>query len=184
MLKLHENGRNYAAFIAVCIYRLVMMSIDLSKKFTLHMQKVTGSVDVIVTQLLCYHMPLLYCMQPFNLYCVTAMFSGHKLHVRVSTVFKPKLNDCIRNKTAVCNPGENSVRDKIQPEKNVFCHKKIFVRRKICLGFCLELTVTKVSCLRQVNAHHHKAVYRNYLSITKDKLLNDTFWDLGVLLSA
>ena len=52
--------------IPVSIYRLVMMSIDLSKKFTPHMQMVTGSVDVIVTQLLRYHMPLLYCMQPFN----------------------------------------------------------------------------------------------------------------------
>ena len=28
---------------------------------------VTGSADVIVTQLLCYHMPLLYYMQSFNL---------------------------------------------------------------------------------------------------------------------
>ena len=53
--------------IAVCIYRLVMMSIDLSKTFTLHVQMVTGSTDVIVTQLLRYHMPLLYCMQPFNI---------------------------------------------------------------------------------------------------------------------
>ena len=50
--------------VAVCIYRLVMMRIDLSKKFTLHVQMVTGSTDVIVTQLLCYHMRLLYCMQP------------------------------------------------------------------------------------------------------------------------
>ena len=37
-------------FIAVCMYRLAMMSIDLSKKFTPHAQMVTGSVDVIVTQ--------------------------------------------------------------------------------------------------------------------------------------
>ena len=59
--------KNYCVrLIAVCIYRLVMMSIDLSKKFTPHMQTVTGSTDVIVTQLLRYHMPLLYCMQPFN----------------------------------------------------------------------------------------------------------------------
>ena len=53
--------------IAVCIYRSVMMSIDLSKTFTPHMQMVTGSVDLIVTQLLRYHMLLLYCKQPFNL---------------------------------------------------------------------------------------------------------------------
>ena len=46
--------------IAACIYRLVMVSIDLSKKFTPHVQTVTGSVDAIVTQLLHYHMPLLY----------------------------------------------------------------------------------------------------------------------------
>ena len=55
--------------VTVTIYRLVMISIHLSKKFTLHMQMVTGSTDVIVTQLLCYLMPLLYCMQPFNLPC-------------------------------------------------------------------------------------------------------------------
>ena len=42
------------------------MSIHLSKKFTLHMQTVTGSMDIVVTQLLRYHMSLLYCMQPFN----------------------------------------------------------------------------------------------------------------------
>ena len=42
------------------------MSINLSKKFTPHVHVVTGSVDVIVTQLLRYHMLLLYCMQPFN----------------------------------------------------------------------------------------------------------------------
>ena len=36
------------------------------KKFNPHVQTVTGSGDVIVTQLLRYHMPLLYCMQPFN----------------------------------------------------------------------------------------------------------------------
>ena len=53
-------------FIAVCIYCFVMMSIDLSKKFTSHVQMVTGSADVTVTQLLRYHMLLLYCMQPFN----------------------------------------------------------------------------------------------------------------------
>ena len=53
--------------IAVCIYHLVIMSIDLSKKFTSHVQTVTGSMDVIVTQLLRYHMLLLYCMQPSNL---------------------------------------------------------------------------------------------------------------------
>ena len=41
------------------------MSIDLSKKFTSHVQTVTWSVDVIVTQLLRYHMPLLYAT--FNL---------------------------------------------------------------------------------------------------------------------
>ena len=43
-----------------------MISIDLFKKFDPHVQMVTGSADVIVTQLLRYHMPLLYCMQPFN----------------------------------------------------------------------------------------------------------------------
>ena len=41
------------------------MSINLSKKFTPYVQTVTGSADVTVTQLLRYHMPLLYCMQPF-----------------------------------------------------------------------------------------------------------------------
>ena len=48
------------------IYRLVMMSIDLSKKFTSHVQMVIGSADVIVPHLLRYHMLLLYCTQPFN----------------------------------------------------------------------------------------------------------------------
>ena len=62
------NSLNAKCVIVVCIYRLVMMSIDLSKKFTPHVQTVTGSVDVIVTKLLHYHMPLLYCMQPFNMY--------------------------------------------------------------------------------------------------------------------
>ena len=46
--------------IAVCIYRLVMMSIDLSKTFASHVQTITGSADVIVPQLLRYHMSLLY----------------------------------------------------------------------------------------------------------------------------
>ena len=52
--------------IAVCLYRLVMMSINLSKKFTLHLQMVTVSAGIIVTQLLHNHMPMLYCMQPLN----------------------------------------------------------------------------------------------------------------------
>ena len=56
-----------SSMIAVCTYRLVMMSIDLSKKFTLHLQTVTGEADLKVTQLLRCHMPLLYCMQLFNL---------------------------------------------------------------------------------------------------------------------
>ena len=43
-----------------CIYCLVMISINLSKKLTPHVQSVTGSADVIVTQLLHYHMLLLY----------------------------------------------------------------------------------------------------------------------------
>ena len=60
-LRSPDTFRTYPYFItAVCIYRLVMMNINLSKKFTPHMQMVTGSVDVTVTQLLCYHMPLLY----------------------------------------------------------------------------------------------------------------------------
>ena len=43
--------------IAVCIYRLVMISIKWSETA----QKNTlASADVIVTQLLCYYMPLLY----------------------------------------------------------------------------------------------------------------------------
>ena len=37
-----------------------MISIDLSRKFTQYVQTVTGSADVIVTQLLRYHMPLVY----------------------------------------------------------------------------------------------------------------------------
>ena len=48
------------------MYIPVMMSSDLSKKFNPHVQTVTRSADFIVTQLLHYHMLLLYCMQPFN----------------------------------------------------------------------------------------------------------------------
>ena len=73
-----------SVFVAVFIYRLVMISIDLSKKFTSHVQMVTGSVDLIVTQLLCYHMPLLYCMQPFN----SQMY-------RVTYEIEPNSNECM-----------------------------------------------------------------------------------------
>ena len=44
-------------FIAVCTYRLVMISI---KWFETAQKNALASTDVIVTQLLCYHMPLLY----------------------------------------------------------------------------------------------------------------------------
>ena len=46
------NTDDTACKIAVSIHRLVIMSIDLSKKFTPHVQMVTGSADVIVTH--CY----------------------------------------------------------------------------------------------------------------------------------
>ena len=62
------------------------------------------------------------------------------------------------------------IRDKIQPEKKssptqnsiqnknsrkiFFCQKK-FLLEKNCLKFWLELTVTKESCLGQVNAYPH-----------------------------
>ena len=54
-----------------------------------HMQMVTGSTDVIVTQLLHYHMPLLYCMQPFN--CLTCLrhtiYSVSDLDVRLLSIY-------------------------------------------------------------------------------------------------
>ena len=57
-----------------------------------------------------------------------------------------ELNDCIRNTTAVCNPIQNSVRDKIQsetkfsPRQNprIFFYWKIILSEKN-LGFCLGL---------------------------------------------
>ena len=49
--------------VAVCVYRLVMTSIKWSETAQ---KNALASADVIVTQLLRYHMPLLYCMQPFN----------------------------------------------------------------------------------------------------------------------
>ena len=67
-------------FIAVCTYRLVMMSINLSKKFTLHVQTVTGSADVIVTQLLCYHMLLLYFMQPLIYFEIMKINRLHEIY--------------------------------------------------------------------------------------------------------
>ena len=49
------------------------------------------------------------------------------------------------------------IRDKIQSkkksEKKIFCQKKNYLRR--CLGF----SVHKVSCLGQIDAYHHYAVY-------------------------
>ena len=79
-----------------------------------------------------------------------------------------KLNDCIRNATAVCNSRQNSVQDKIQSEKKNFVRKKIVGKKfllekiilseKVCLRFCLGLTVVKVSCLGQIDAYHHKEV--------------------------
>ena len=57
----HTN-LNIFFYCGMCLYRLVMMSIDLSKKLTPHVQMVTGSVDIKVAQLLHYHMLLLYCM--------------------------------------------------------------------------------------------------------------------------
>ena len=59
------------------------------------------------------------------------------------------------------------IRDKIQSktkfrlrknQRKIFLSEIIFVQRKLsgknCLGFCLRLTVTKVSCLGQINAFH------------------------------
>ena len=52
------------------------------------------------------------------------------------------------------------IRDKIQSEKKNFfrkkdfCWKKNFVRKN-CLGFCLGLSVLKVSCVGQIYAYHH-----------------------------
>ena len=44
-------------FVEVCFYRSVMISIKLSETAQ---KNALASADVIVTQLLCYHMPLLY----------------------------------------------------------------------------------------------------------------------------
>ena len=63
-----------------------------------------------------------------------------------------KLNDCIRNTTVVCNPRQNSVRDKIR-EKNFFVRKRFLteknsvkkkiVRKKIVLDIVLDFQCTK-----------------------------------------
>ena len=89
-----------------------------------------------------------------------------------------KLNDCLRNTTAVCNPRQNSVRGKVQSEtkyslrhnsvqekivrKKNLSEKKI-VSKKNCLRHCLQFPVRKVSCLEQIDAYHHEAenTYRN-----------------------
>ena len=57
-----------------------------------------------------------------------------------------KLNDCIRNTTVVCNPRQNSVRDKIREkkflsEKNSV--KKKIVRKKIVSDIVLDFQCTK-----------------------------------------
>ena len=76
------------------------------------------------------------------------------------------LNDCIRNTTAVCtprqSPRQNSGRDKFSLRKN---WRKYFLLEKI---ICLGLTVTKVSCLGEINVYHDYAIctYRNKFPIS------------------
>ena len=75
---------------------------------------------------------------------------------RVSKISKlefPKTSvDCRRNAAAVCNLRQNSIRDKFQSETIFFfVRKKNFVRKKICLEFCLALnfvsdTVSDFQC--------------------------------------
>ena len=57
------------------------------------------------------------------------------------------LNDCIRNTTAVCNPRQNSVRDKIQSlkksEKNTFLSEKKTVQKEIVSDVVLDFQCAK-----------------------------------------
>ena len=57
-------------FIVVCIYHLVMISIKWSETAQ---KNALASMDVIVTQLLCYHIPLLYFICNHLIYNVLAM---------------------------------------------------------------------------------------------------------------
>ena len=75
-----------------------------------------------------------------------------------------KLDDCIRNTTAECNPRQNSVRDKKFSPRQVHSQTKFkikilsegkIVRKKFCLGRCLGFPVRKVSCFGQIDAYHH-----------------------------
>ena len=64
--------------VVVCIYHLVMIGKELSKKFTPHVQMVTVGADVIVTQIttvVCgnvatVHIAVVFHMQSFNLQMV------------------------------------------------------------------------------------------------------------------
>ena len=67
---------------------------------------------------------------------------------------------CIRNITAVCNPRQKSVRDKIQ-SKTKLCRKKNLLENKFCwkknsqIEFVMDFQHAFLSCLGQIDAYHH-----------------------------
>ena len=77
--------------IAVCIYRLVLISIKWSETAQ---KNALARADIIVTQLLRYHMPLLY-------FVCNHLIKQFPLHaVAKERIFKPMKNIVTINKTA------------------------------------------------------------------------------------
>ena len=108
-----------------------MTSINLSKKFTPHMQTVTGNVDVIVTQLLRYHMPLLYCMQPLN----CGMF--YRLVMISTDLSEPAHFGYCQSKTK---------------SETIFFPTKKFLRFFLRTEFCLGLHTAVVFLMQSFNS--------------------------------
>ena len=109
-----------------------------------------------------------YSVGTFNI--LTAQTNSKLIPLRSTT--NQQLNNCIRNTTAVCNPRQNLVRDKFSPRQNsvldkiqnFFLLEKKFVGKKnlrFCLGlnFVTDFQCTFLSCLGQIDAYHHQAVY-------------------------
>ena len=63
-------------------------------------------------------------------------------------VYMYKLNDCIRNTTAVCNPRQNSGREKVSPRQNSVQKKQNFSdhwEKYSGTAFCLGLNLSQIS---------------------------------------
>ena len=83
-VRLSSSGRT-APIIAVCIYRLVMISIKWSETAQ---KNALVSADVIVTQLLRYHMPLLYFVCNHLIFIVTDnQFQHDKTFISVNYAY-------------------------------------------------------------------------------------------------